>query len=410
MVNGEVEMKGSIAMVGCFDTKEEEFAFLHACLNHYGYSIISVNLGVRGTTGKFRVDYEAEVVAAATGLSSRELRESNDRSRVVDVMGAGAAVILCDLYEKGAIKGVVGMGGGGGSFMILKAMQALPIGFPKLCLSTVATKDLSEQVREKDILLMPSVVDIAGLNKISRQLINHAAAAISGMCAAREPVGIRDRKKTIAISIFGNTTRCVNYCVDILESKGFEVLTFHAVGSGGQSMETLIREGWVDGVLDITTTELADEVCGGICSAGPKRLTAASDIGIPQIVVPGCLDMVNFGPMDTVPKKYLDRVLYSWAPDVTLMRTNSDENDLLGKQIADKLNLAKGKTAILIPTKGISIVSSEGGPFHDPEIDQILFASIKKNIAENINYEEIDCNINDEEFAHRLIEKLLDYM
>ena len=403
------EKKVTIAMIGCFDTKATDFHVLHDALSTHGVHIISINLGVRGTTDLFPVDYGAKDVAASVGFDYDQLVTSEDRSSVIDSMGMAASELIYELYKEKRIQAIIGMGGGGGTFLALKAMSRLPIGFPKLCISTVATKDLSVQVGEKDILLLPSVVDIAGSNKISRIVIQLGAAAIAGMSCA-DLSQSEDQKKTIAISMFGNTTDCVNMCSKLLEDEGFEVLAFHAVGSGGRSMEALISQGWIDGVLDITTTELADDLCGGICSAGPERLTAASKMGIPQVVVPGCLDMVNFGHLNTVPEKYQDRLLFSWAPDVTLLRTDKGENATLGKLIASRLNDSKGPVTVLIPAKGISKISAQGGPFHLPETDRILFDSIKQNIDPQIGFEEIDLHINDETFAARCVEELLKLM
>jgi uncharacterized protein (UPF0261 family) len=207
--------------------------------------------------------------------------------------------------------------------------------------------------------------------------------------------------------MFGNTTQCVENCSRMLREKGFEVLVFHAVGSGGRTMEALIREGVVDGVLDVTTTELADELCQGICSAGPDRLTAASEMGIPQVVAPGCVDMVNFGPMNTVPEKFNHRQLFSWAPDVTLMRTNQDENRQLGKEIAEKVNASNGPVKILLPQKGLSIVSSKGGIFHAPETDQVLFDTMKEELNFNIEVIEVPADINSTLFATEAVKQLL---
>ena len=403
------EKRITIAMVGCFDTKATDFQVLYESLRQHKVKVISLNLGVRGSTDLFPVDYEAEDIAQSGGLNYDEMVATNDRSSVIESMGLAASQLVFKLHAEERIQGVIGMGGGGGTFLTLKAMSQLPIGFPKLCISTVATKDLSIQVGEKDILLMPSVVDIAGPNKISRLVIHRSAAAIVGMAKTDTAIS-SEKKKTIAISMFGNTTECVNFCTNILEDKGFDVLAFHAVGAGGRSMEALIRQGWIDGVLDITTTELADDLCGGICSAGPERLTAASEIGIPQVVVPGCLDMVNFGHLNTVPEKYQDRLLYSWAPDVTLLRTDDHENEMMGTQIAEKVNESKGHVSILIPTKGISKVSAEGGPFYRPKTDRLLFDSIKLNLNSQIEYEELDLHINDEAFAIRCVTELLQWM
>ena len=399
----------TVLMLGCFDTKSEDFAYLYTCLKELGLSIHTMNLGSMGTTEAFPVDIEADRIAAQTDMDLSTLRARGDRGVVVEKMGEGATKIIADLIAKRKIDGAIGMGGGGGTYMVLSAMQAIPIGIPKFCLSTVASKDLSRQVGTKDIVLMPSIVDVAGLNSISRILIRQAAGAIAGMVQL-EPAKQEHTKGSIAISMFGNTTACVDKCTDLLKEKGYEVLAFHSVGVGGKTMETLVRDGFFDAVLDITTTELADDLCDGICSAGPNRLTAASEMGIPQIVVPGCLDMVNYGHLDTVPERFKDRQLYSWAPDVTLMRTNEKENEILGKTMAEKMNTSSGPAMILLPLKGISIVSSEGGVFYAPETDQILFESIKRHVAAHVPVQELPLNINDPAFAEIAVQKLLEMM
>lgn len=301
------------------------------------------------------------------------------------------------------------MGGGGGTYIALSAMQGIPLGIPKLCLSTVATKDLSRQTGNKDITLMPSIVDVAGLNSISRLLIRQAAAAICAMSNV-EDTKEATTKGSIAISMFGNTSPCVDQCSELLREQGYEVLAFHATGVGGRAMEALIREGVFDAVLDVTTTELADDLCGGICSAGPERLTAAADMGIPQVVVPGCLDMVNFAQLDTVPEQYRDRHLYSWAPDVTLLRTNDEENRILGERLATKLNRSSAAVRVLLPAKGISQVDAEGGVFFDPAADQALFDAIRQHLNTAIPVKEVDAHINDHEFSRELVATLLDML
>ena len=395
----------TIAMIGCFDTKAEDFGYLYQCLVEQGAAVRAINLGIKGSTNLFPVAVDAQQVAAQAGVSLNDLQKANDRSSALDHMGTGAAKILLDYHNKGELDGVIGMGGGGGTFLTLKAVQSLPFGVPKICISTVAAKDLSQQTGTKDVVLIPSLVDIAGLNRISMVILKQAAAALVGM--VHTPIVETQQKQTIAISMFGNTTQCVENCSRILREKGFEVLVFHAVGSGGRTMEALIREGVVDGVLDVTTTELADELCQGICSAGPDRLTAASQMGIPQVVAPGCVDMVNFGPMSTVPEKYNHRQLFSWAPDVTLMRTNQDENRQLGKEIAEKVNASEGPVKILLPQKGLSIVSAKCGVFHAPETDQVLFDTIKKELNFNIEVIEVPADINSTLFATEAVKQLL---
>ncbi|MCL4148348.1 UNVERIFIED_CONTAM: hypothetical protein GTU68_049053 [Idotea baltica] len=393
-------------MLGCFDTKAEDFSYLRSCLLDQGVKVISLNTGVLGT-GDFPVDFEAGDVAQETDMNLADLKATKDRSLVVEKMGQGAAKIITKLLAERKIQGAIGMGGGGGTYIALSAMQAIPIGIPKLCLSTVASKDLSRQVGIKDITLMPSVVDVAGLNSISRLLISQAAGAICGMVNASQVIQ-KDTIGSIAISMFGNTTECVGKCTEMLKERGFEVMAFHAVGTGGKTMESLIRDGFFDAVLDITTTELADELCDGICSAGPNRLTAAAQMGIPQVVVPGCLDMVNYGHMDTVPERFKSRQLFSWSPDVTLMRTHEEENRTLAISMAKKLNTSKGQVAVLLPTKGISKVSSEGGVFHNPAIDKVLFDTLKEQINSSIPITEMDVHINDDAFAKKAVQILLE--
>jgi uncharacterized protein (UPF0261 family) len=395
-----------IVMLGCFDTKGEDFSYLFQCLKGKEQQIIAINTGVMETAVEFKIDFDNEAVAAASGTTLEAIRHSGDRGKAVELMGKGAAAILSELTSEKRIKGVIGMGGGGGTFIALAGMQAVPFGIPKLCLSTLAAKDLSRQVGVKDITLMPSIVDVAGLNSISKLLIQQAAAAICGMVEVDMEVKV-DTKKSIAISMFGNTTECVDKCTKLLKKEGYEVFPFHATGVGGATMESLIREGCFDAVLDITTTELADDLCGGICSAGPKRLTAASEMGIPQVVVPGCLDMVNFAHFDTVPEQFKDRKLYRWAPDVTLMRTNKEENAILGNRLASKLNASQAKVEILLPLKGISQIDNKSDIFYDPDVDHVLFEAIKANVEGQINVVEVDAHINDEKFARTLVAHLL---
>jgi len=402
--------KKTIVVLGCFDTKGEDFAYLRNLLLSDGNSVYTINAGIRGSTDLFHVDVVAEHVAAAAGRSLADLRSRGDRGVAVEEMGLGAAVILKGLVEEGSVAGVIGMGGGGGTHIVLKAMQAVPFGIPKVCVSTLATHDLSRQVGSSDIVLVPSVVDIAGLNSISRVTIGYAASAINGMAAWRAaaeeaPLVTHGR---IAISMFGNTTACVDECSTLLRERGYEVIPFHANGAGGRAMESLIAGGYFDGVLDITTTELADELCGGVCNAGPNRLTAAAERGIPQVVVPGCLDMVNFWALDSVPQHYRSRQLYSWSPDVTLMRTNAEENRILGAQLAEKVGTAPGGTAVvLLPMGGLSQLDAPGGPFYAPEIHAALVDSMRSGLSGGVEVVETPLHINDRGFAALAVEVLV---
>ncbi len=394
-------------MLGCFDTKGEVFSYLRNCILALGENVITINTGVMGTTDLFPVDFESDVVALQGDSEISSLRKLGDRGHAMDVMGKGAAQIVKILIAEEKLKGAIGMGGGGGTHIALFAMQQIPFGIPKLCLTTIAAKDLSRQIGHKDITLVPSVVDVAGLNSIIKVLISQSAAAI---CAMSNSIADSENVivKRIAISMFGNTTACVDQCTELLKKEGYEVLAFHATGIGGRTMEALIREGYFDAVLDVTTTELADDLCGGICSAGPERLLAAGEMNLPQVVAPGCLDMVNFGHADTVPEKYKDRFFYSWAPDVTLMRTNIEENLILGKQLSQKLNKSTAPVSIVLPLKGISQIDSVGGIFYKPENDQALFDSIKKHAAESVRIIETDVHINDKSFAQILVKTLME--
>ncbi len=396
-----------ILVLGCFDTKGEVFAHLRQCILDQGEQVLTINTGIMGSTEYFPVDIEADFVAQEGGADLSELRKKADRGHAVDIMGKGASKIISNLIGQGQIKAAIGMGGGGGTYITLSAMQHIPLALPKICLSTVAAKDLSRQMGNKNITLMPSVVDVAGLNRISYLLIKQAALAICAMAKVTDTESVATSLGSIAVSMFGNTTACVNICTELLENVGYEVLAFHATGVGGKTMEALIREGYFDAVLDITTTELADELCGGILSAGPDRLNAAAEMGIPQVVVPGCLDMVNFAHLDTVPEQHQSRELYSWSPDVTLLRTNKEENMILGETLAKKLNRSTAATAILLPKKGLSQIDAEGGVFYRPKVDKALFDSIKKFTQEKVRVVEVDAHINDRKFAEILVEVLL---
>lgn len=397
-----------ICLIGAFDTKGPEYAFVRGQILARGHEVLAVNTGVMGSTDLFSVDVEADKVAEAGGSSLAGLREKKDRGDAMKVMCAGAAAIAKSLYEDGKIDGIIGMGGTGGTTVVTSAMRALPVGVPKVCVSTAASGDVAAYVGTKDITMIPSIVDVAGINRVSRIIFSRAAGAICGMVEVEIPES-RDDKPVITASMFGNTTECVNACLNSLSDKGYEVLVFHATGTGGKTMESLVKEGLVDAVLDITTTEWADTVCGGVFDAGPERLDAAGQMGIPHLIVPGCVDMANFGGMETVPEKYkaAGRNFYEWNPSVTLMRTNREENEKMGKVFAEKANAAKGPVAFLIPLKGVSILDGQGERFCDWETDKAMFQAIKSNLKKDIAVVEMDNNINDPEFSAKAVEMLL---
>ncbi len=321
-------MQKTICLIGAFDTKGKEYNFLREEIIKRGHEVLAVNTGVLGSTDIFPVDVDADSVAKAGSGDLKRLLEKKDRGEAMKVMCAGAAAIIRSLYDKGRFDGIIGMGGTGGTTVVTSAMRALPVGFPKVCVSTAASGNVAAYVGTKDITMIPSIVDVAGINRVSRIIFSRAAGAICGMVETEIPEAGED-KPVITASMFGNTTECVNACVKELSDKGYEVLVFHATGTGGKTMESLVNEGLVDAVLDITTTEWADTVCGGVFDAGPERLDAPGKMGIPHLIVPGCVDMANFGGPDTVPQKYRDanRTFYEWNPSVTLMRTNPAVQD-----------------------------------------------------------------------------------
>ena len=397
--------KKVVAIIGALDTKGAEYAFLKQQIEGQGVGTLMIDVGIFGEP-PFAPDISAAEVATAGGADRAALAAANDRGNAVGAMAAGAAIILKRLYEEGRVHGAIAMGGGGGTTLGSIAMQPLPVGVPKLIVSTVASGDTSAYVGVKDIAMMPSIVDVAGVNRLSSKIIANAAGAIAGMVKIEHREGV-DAKPMIAATMFGVTTAGVTKAREIIEKAGYEVLVFHAVGSGGRTMEELIRAGFIAGVLDLTTTELADELAGGVLSAGPNRLEAAGELGVPQVVSLGALDMVNFGARESIPAKYAERKLYPHNPLVTLMRTTREENAELGRIIAAKLSKAKGPTVLMIPKKGVSAIDVEGKPFYDAEADEALFAALRKNITPNVTLVELDADINSDAFATEAAHRLL---
>jgi uncharacterized protein (UPF0261 family) len=404
-------MSAPIVLIGAFDTKGQEYAFLRASILVQGGDVLAVNVGVLGTTSLFTVDIEADIVARAADVDLTALRAGRDRGAAMKAMAAGAAVVVRQLYDEGKLAGIIGMGGSGGTSVIAAAMQALPTGVPKVCVSTVAGGNVAPYIGTKDITLIPAVTDVAGINRISRVIFTRAAGAIVGMVRAVPPGNAMDRP-IIGASMFGNTTQCVDACRVQLDAAGYEVLVFHATGVGGRTMESLIDEGLIDACLDITTTEWADEVCGGVFTAGPDRLSAAGRRGIPHLIAPGCIDMVNFGPMSSVPQKYRDdgRLFYEWNPSVTLMRTSVEENRRLGEIFAERANAATGPVAFLLPLRGVSILDGDGQPFCDRAADLAMFTALRQRLRQDIPFVAVDANINDQVFAARAVEMMLKLM
>jgi uncharacterized protein (UPF0261 family) len=397
-------MAKRVLLIGTLDTKGAEYAYVRDLVRARGCDVVVMDLGVLGEPA-FAPDVGAAEVARAGGSSLDELRTRGDRGSAVETMLAGARALVPRLYAEGRFDGVLGLGGGGGTTMIAAALRELPVGVPKLLVSTMASGNTAPYVDVKDITLMYSVVDIAGLNPLSRRVLANAAGAIVGMVTQETPPAT-DRP-LIAATMFGVTTPCVTAARQQLERAGYEALVFHATGSGGRAMEGLIEDGYFAGVLDVTTTEWADEVVGGVLSAGPNRLSAAGRRGVPQVVSVGALDMVNFGAIDTVPPQFRERNLYRHNPTVTLMRTTPEECAEIGRRIAAQLVRATGPTTLVLPLRGVSMIDAEGQPFHDPAADRALFDALRQHAGAAVSIIEIDAHINDLVFAETLVGELL---
>ncbi|ADQ14078.1 Tm-1-like ATP-binding domain-containing protein [Halanaerobium hydrogeniformans] len=398
-----------VAVLGTLDTKGEEFLYVKEIIEGEGLETIVIDAGVMGEP-YFEAEIKKDMVAKAGGESIENLIEKSDRGYSMEVMSNGAAKVVEELYEAGDIAGIISLGGSAGTTIGTTAMKKLPVGIPKVMVSTLASGDTRPYVGTKDITMMYSVVDILGANSLSANILANAAFAVAGMVKGKKPEP-KEKRPLIAATMFGVTTPCVEKAREYLEENGYEVIVFHATGTGGKAMENLIEEGFIAGVLDLTTTELCDELVGGVLSAGPDRLEAAAKNSVPQVVSTGALDMVNFGPIDSLPEEFKARNIYKHNPTVTLMRTNLEENKELAEIMAKKLNQSTGKTALVLPLKGVSMIDAEGQPFHGAEEDQVLFDTLREKIDQDkVELIEKELHINDEEFALSVAKKLIELM
>lgn len=395
----------TVAIAGTFDSKSVEFGFIQEILHSLGLKTFMIHTGI--FEPKLAVDVSNVDIANMVGADITAIAERRDRATGTDVLSRGLEKLLPKLYAEGKFDGIISCGGSGGTSLVTPGMRALPIGVPKVMVSTVAAGDVSMYVGTSDIFMYPSIVDVAGLNSISTKIFTNAALAIAGMLKF-EVTQEMEKRPLIAASMFGVTTPCINQAREYLEQQGYEVLIFHATGTGGKAMEGLVKDGYIAGVFDITTTEWCDELMGGNMAAGEHRLEAAALNGIPQVVSVGALDMVNFGPIASVPSKYNGRNFYKHNPTVTLMRTTVDENRQLGLAIAEKLNLCQSKAVLLLPLKGVSMIDAPGQPFYGPEEAAMLFKTLKENITNPlVEIIEVDANINDQEFSQTAAQKLV---
>jgi uncharacterized protein (UPF0261 family) len=402
----------TVAVLGTLDTKGPEHRYLAARVRALGARtlVIDVGMGEQATDA----DVDNVAVAAAAGTSVGAILARGDRGHAVDTMARGAGAILERLWSQGRVDGAVALGGGGGTTLAGTAFAVLPVGVPKLIVSTIAAGDMRSHVHGTDLTFTHAVLDVAGLNSITRAIIDNAAGAVVGMAAIaaarRGSASDLDERPMVAITSFGVTTRAVNIARRQLDSAGHQPVVFHAVGSGGESLEALIRTGSFAGVLDITTTELADDLVGGVMSAGPERLTAAADTATPQVVSVGALNIVNLGPFDRIAREHRGRRLIAHNAQMTLMRTTAAESAELGTRLATRLNRSRGPVALYLPLAGISALSTADGPLYDPEADAALFDAIRTHLDDGVTLVELDLDVNDERFATAMVGELLTHL
>jgi uncharacterized protein (UPF0261 family) len=398
----------SVFLFATLDTKGREAAFVRDLLTSWGIPVTLVDVGAIGEPAAVG-DVPRERIFELAGTSLEAVRARADRGEAVTSAAAGAARLAREAHARGDVAGVLALGGSAGTTIGTAAMKALPLGVPKVMLSTLASGMVRQFVGDKDIFMLNSVVDIAGINRVSRPVLSQAAAAMAGLVTHPPPAADSADKPLVAATMFGVTTPCVERARETLERAGYEVLIFHATGNGGLAMESLIADGLIAGVLDVTTTELADEQVGGFLTAGPGRLTAAGRAGIPQVVSTGALDMVNFYAPETIPSRFKDRTFYNHNANVTLMRTTRDESARIGTDIARKLAAATGPVAVLLPGRGVSAIDKAGQPFDDPAARRALHDAIRSGL-DGADVAELDLHINDPAFADAVARKLIDLM
>jgi len=392
----------TVAVFGTLDTKGREVQFACEILRRAGCRPYVIDIGVLGEP-LLKANVPREEVAKAGGTTIAELATGRDRTQAAIAMARGAAALVQKACRQGRVDAALGLGGQAGTAICSAAMRCLPVGLPKMIVSTVASGNTRQYVGTRDITMMYSIVDMSGINKLSRRILANAANAVAGMAMFRREYHDID-KPLVGVTMFAVTSPCVEQTREVIEAAGYEMLVFRTVDAGSASMEDLVREGYIAGVLDVTTTELADDLAGGVFTAGPGRLLAPGKKGIPHVIVPGGLDMVKFGPMDSIPQEYSERTLDVYKPSVTLMRTNADECRKLGEELAEKANKAKGPVAVVLPLGGLSAMDKLGQPFHDPEADKALFDAIEGTLAHNVRFEKLDLHINDPEFSRFIAE------
>jgi uncharacterized protein (UPF0261 family) len=396
----------AVYAIATMDAKGVEIAYVAQQARAAGAAVVTVDVGTKAAPA-IRPDIGREKVAACHPEGAPAVLRHSERGEAVTAMSEALVEFLKSEHAAGRVAGAIGLGGTGGTALIAPALRALPIGLPKLLVSTVASGNTAAYVGCCDITMMYSVVDVSGLNRVSKEVLGNAAHAIAGMVTHSISTG--DVRPALGMTMFGVTTPCVTAVREKLEERGYDCLVFHATGIGGQAMEKLVASGMIAGVLDITTTEVADEVVGGVFRAGPDRFDVILERGIPYVMSLGALDMVNFGALDTLPEQFCDRTLHIHNKQVTLMRTTPEENRRIARWIAAKINRSHSPVRILIPEKGVSMLDAPGQPFHDPEADSALFeeltASVKQDAGRVIR--RLPCHINDDAFVSALVAEYL---
>lgn len=401
-------MKKTIVLMGRLDSKGKEYVYVKDEILRGGFDVIIVDTGTRGAP-QFEPDISREEVARATGLEIQDVVDRTDENKEIQVMMEGASKIARRLRDSGKLDGIMCLGGSRGTAIGTAAMRALPFGIPKVMVSTIASGDMRPYVGTKDITVVHSVTDIFGLNRMTKRLLACAAGAVMGAVAADPGLEVSS-KPLIAMSTMGGINHAAFSAQNILEEKGFEVVAFHAVGTGGQAMEETVEQGLIDGVLDLVTHELTDHLYGGYYDAGPGRLEAAGKKGIPQVIAPGCLDFIAFSPPLKIPEGIMARKVYRHTPEVAIVRTNKTEMESIGKAMAEKLNRALSPIVVVIPNKGFSPGNKQGKPLYAPEVDAAFVEALKRSLKPSIRIVEVDAHINDKLFAEQAVDLLCELM
>ena len=402
----------TVVLLGTLDTKGDEYAYLRDRVTAAGVDVVVVDAGILGEP-RFLPDITRQDVAAAVGEDVQALADARDRAHAIQVMGRGAAEVARRLHAEGRLDAIGALGGTGGTAIATQAMRALPIGVPKLMVSTVASGDTSYYVGTSDVAMMHSVVDVSGINRISARIFANAGRALAGMASGEEPQSVAE-KPLIVASMWGVTTPCVTTARQRLEELGYDVLVFHQTGIGGRSMEMLIAAGLVDGVLDVTPTELGDELVGGIWASGPERLETAGRLGIPQVVSLGALDVIaisSTGLPDPLPEKFRDRPIYIHDELMVATRATPSECRELAAVVARKLNAARGPTVLFVPLRGLSLLTTEGEALYDADGDEALFSTLRELVDSSaVEVREVDADVNDPELARAMATRLHELM